>query len=77
VKNKKKFGKEMSQFELQQVANNYKWGVLFWKPGQTEDEMFNNGNLLHFNLLANLFIFQWIPRRIFRNFWILWEKRSH
>jgi len=42
IKNQKKVGKELLQFEQNQVANNYKWGVLFLKEGQTEDEMYTN-----------------------------------
>lgn len=28
---------------MNQVANNYKWGVLLWLDGQNEDQMYANG----------------------------------
>jgi len=41
-KNQKKMWKDVQAFEQTQVANTYKWGVLFMKQGQTEDEMYGN-----------------------------------
>jgi predicted alpha/beta superfamily hydrolase len=43
VKNHKKFVNELLQFEKLQVANNYKWGVLYMKDGQEENDMYQNG----------------------------------
>src|SRR5690349_611171 len=42
VKNEKKFAKEFLQYEKLSVANNYKWGVLYLKEGQTEDQTYAN-----------------------------------
>jgi hypothetical protein len=35
--------KELSALEMNQIGNNYKWGVLYMKPSQTEDQMYANG----------------------------------
>ena len=44
VKNKK-FVKEVLNFEKLQIANNYKWGVLYMKDGQDENDMYQNGRI--------------------------------
>jgi len=42
VKSNKKFAKEFLQMEQLRNANNYKWGVLYLKEGQNEDQMYGN-----------------------------------
>mmetsp|Transcript_29526 Transcript_29526/g.41542 ORF Transcript_29526/g.41542 Transcript_29526/m.41542 type:complete len:901 (+) Transcript_29526:99-2801(+) len=41
-KNQKKLCKEILQFESMQGANTYKWGVLYLKDSQDEDQMYAN-----------------------------------
>jgi len=41
-KNQKKLSKEIVTFEQNSVANNYKWGVLYVKEGQAENDIYSN-----------------------------------
>jgi RAP1 GTPase activating protein 1 len=41
-KNPKKLSKELLQFENLQISNTYKWGVLYMKEGQNENDMYAN-----------------------------------
>ncbi len=51
--------KELSALEMNQIGNNYKWGVLYMKfQGQTEDQMYANGEQIISFFFDILFIVQ-------------------
>lgn len=50
-KNQKNFIKDLVAFEKNEIANTYKWGVLYFKEGQDEDAMYANGTSTFLNFL--------------------------
>jgi hypothetical protein len=66
----KKFSKEYFQQEQMQNANNYKWGVLYMKDGQTEDQMYSNSKMTLTDLGTNIIkIKQALRLKSFLSFW--------
>jgi len=50
--------KDMTAFEEKLITTNFKFGVLYWKDGETEDDMYKTGRL-SFGLMTELASVEW------------------
>lgn len=49
IKHRGEFVQELIKIEKQSIVKEYKFGILYCKDGQTEDEMYCNGTFFFFS----------------------------